>query len=283
MGRFVGGVFGNTLGSDTAVSDTTGVFSMRDQYYIIREGGWVPGPGAAEETAQPNAAAIYNSGQRTNGVYWLKHGSNAAYQTWCWLDSTSGGGYFLVAKIADNNPSAWYYNGGNWTTSSAISPSNCQNLNNNDSVAPGYYQYDLQSGFRMCLHADNPSVPSNYLIENKNGFTAKEFFSDTNGGSQNGRADFKSWVAGAASGFDDGFNSNLDSCQQNCNQFRFYQDTGHGKARWGGFGNNENDCGSVDSSLGYGGSSYAGDCASGAKASHCGAFSRFAKGWIFVK
>ena len=31
MGRFVGGVFGNTLGSDTADSDTTGVFSMRDQ------------------------------------------------------------------------------------------------------------------------------------------------------------------------------------------------------------------------------------------------------------
>ena len=40
--RWIGGVFGNTVGSDTAVSSTSGVFSMEQQYYIIQEGGWLP-------------------------------------------------------------------------------------------------------------------------------------------------------------------------------------------------------------------------------------------------
>ena len=40
--RWLGGVFGNTVGSDTPASSTTGVFSMEQQYYIVQEGGWIP-------------------------------------------------------------------------------------------------------------------------------------------------------------------------------------------------------------------------------------------------
>jgi len=39
--RWLGGVFGNTLGSDTNYDDTTGVFSMEQQYYMRQEGGWL--------------------------------------------------------------------------------------------------------------------------------------------------------------------------------------------------------------------------------------------------
>jgi hypothetical protein len=42
--RWLGGIFGNTLGSDTSVDNTTGVFSMDQQYYIRQEGGWEPPP-----------------------------------------------------------------------------------------------------------------------------------------------------------------------------------------------------------------------------------------------
>ena len=38
--RWLGGVFGNTVGSDTNVSNTTGVFAMEQQYYMKQEGGW---------------------------------------------------------------------------------------------------------------------------------------------------------------------------------------------------------------------------------------------------
>lgn len=40
--RWLGGVFGNTVGSDTPANNTTGVFSMEQQYYIRQEGGWLP-------------------------------------------------------------------------------------------------------------------------------------------------------------------------------------------------------------------------------------------------
>lgn len=283
MGRFVGGVFGNTIGSDTNLGSTTGVFSSTDQYYLRAEGNWIIGPGEEEANPAASAKAIYDFGTRTNGVYWLKHGGNAAYQTWCWLDSDSGGGYHLVAKIASNNPSEWHYTGGNWTTSSEITASNLQNLNDNNGVNNGFYNYTLQTGFRMCLHSSAVSVPSNYLIEGKTGNSPQHFFTTSDGSSQNSRADYKGWISGAGSGFDNGFNSNFDSCQANCNQYRFYQDTGHGEARWGGFGNNENDCNSVDSSIGFGCDSYAGNMASGGNASHCGSYVRGAIGYIFVQ
>ena len=40
--RWLGGVYGNTVGSDTDVGNTTGVFSMEQQYYVVQEGGWTP-------------------------------------------------------------------------------------------------------------------------------------------------------------------------------------------------------------------------------------------------
>lgn len=38
--RYLGGVFGNTIGSDIDKSDITGVFSLSHQNYMISEGGW---------------------------------------------------------------------------------------------------------------------------------------------------------------------------------------------------------------------------------------------------
>jgi len=38
--RYLGGVFGNTIGSDIDKSDITGIFSMSQQNYMISEGGW---------------------------------------------------------------------------------------------------------------------------------------------------------------------------------------------------------------------------------------------------
>ena len=38
--RYLGGVFGNTIGSDIDKADITGVFSMSQQNYMISEGGW---------------------------------------------------------------------------------------------------------------------------------------------------------------------------------------------------------------------------------------------------
>ena len=41
MGRFLGGIFGNTVPNSTTATDTSGVFNMSDAYYMKQEGGWV--------------------------------------------------------------------------------------------------------------------------------------------------------------------------------------------------------------------------------------------------
>ena len=68
MGRFVGGVFGNTVGSDTPIQTTTGVFSSSDQYYIKREGGWNLVDGSTSSLAAPSAKAIYDLGPDYQGA-----------------------------------------------------------------------------------------------------------------------------------------------------------------------------------------------------------------------
>ena len=40
MPRFLGGIFGDTVGFSTFVSNTKGVYGMNDQYWTKREGGW---------------------------------------------------------------------------------------------------------------------------------------------------------------------------------------------------------------------------------------------------
>ena len=40
MGRFLGGIFGNTVGSNTPSNSISGIYNMSGQYYIKQEGGW---------------------------------------------------------------------------------------------------------------------------------------------------------------------------------------------------------------------------------------------------
>ena len=66
MGRFVGGVFGNTIGSNTGIQETTGRFTMNDFYYIKQEGGLLPPPDGT------------SSGQAVNSVSdLLYHGASS--------------------------------------------------------------------------------------------------------------------------------------------------------------------------------------------------------------
>lgn len=281
MGRWLGGVFGNTkLASDKQI-DVTGRYTISDQYYMRQEGGWLPpGPGEDVSTAASSAKAIYDSGNRTNGVYWLKHGNGTAYRNYCWIDANSGGGYMLVGKIDSGNPSAWRWSGGNWNSGSAVDETNCESLDNNSGLTRGWYEYSLQTGFRMGLHSTVPAVVSNYLSEAKTGNSARYFFNNQSS-CQNGRSNFKSWLSGA--GLDNGFNSNYDSAQANCNSSGFNNSTSSSNTRWGTTGNNENDCNSNDSCIGFGGTANGCNMAAGGEMTHPANLDRFGIGYIFVQ
>ena len=100
--RWLGGVYGNTVGSDTDVSNTTGVFSMEQQYYMKQEGGWELPPLGTQGNPATGVAAILASGQTTNGYYWIKGtGLDAdAREFYCILDSgfSLGAGWMVVAN-----------------------------------------------------------------------------------------------------------------------------------------------------------------------------------------
>jgi hypothetical protein len=183
-------------------------------------------------TANPSAV---------DGVYWLNHGSGA-YQAYCYM---SAGGYILVGKIAatSSNYTGWSYGGSYWSSTTAINESECQNTNNGDSLNRGYYQYTAITGFLFSL-----GTFTNWLSVLRTGVTAKDAFT----GSQYNmdgmsRSQFMSWIntAGTSS-------SNWDN-QPYCNRIGFNRtDSNQQAMRFGITMNNENDCNSNDSSIGFG-------------------------------
>ena len=146
----------------------------------------------------------------------------------------------------------------------------------------GYYEYTLQTGFRIAAHYDPPSSITNYLSETKSGNNAKHYFMNSSG-TGNSRANFISWFQNA--GNDSGFITNFNNCQPNCNARGFNNTGGTHAIRWGIAGNNENDCNSNDSTIGMGGYHYGGQGsnAAGGQATHCSALSRPIIAYIFVK
>ena len=87
--RWLGGVFGNTVGSDTLLADTTGVFSMEQQYYIRQEGGWAI-PFGTQSNPYTSWSAIKTAGL-TNTTTYLTLGGHAARIT---IDSAGYANFF---------------------------------------------------------------------------------------------------------------------------------------------------------------------------------------------
>ena len=204
--------------------------------------------GQSSADAASSAAAIRaaNPGA-ADGVYWLNHGSGA-YQTWCMMDA---GGYHLVAKI-NNTPAdtsnPWSFNGARWNQQTTTNESDCQNLNNGDALNRGYYGYTLTTGFLMAmengynwLHADgNRNIA-------RTGVTARQAFTTRHDMSQPNREDFLQWMMSC------GVHRNNWDNQPHCNRVGFFrQDSNATGMRFGITMNNENECNSNDSAIGFG-------------------------------
>ena len=271
-------VSSNTTVSFTLSATSSGQATSRSFNIIV-----TPALGGQHNPAA-SAKALYDTGNRTNGTYYLTS-SSGTYQTYCWIDANSGGGYHLVGKISTSNPSVWHYGGSRWTASSAANETNLQTIADNEGVNRGYYEYSLQTGFRMALHYTAPSSITNYLSESKTGQVAKYYFTQSANSvsTQNSRANFISWFQGA--GNDGGFITNFNNNQPNCNHRGFNATTSSSSIRWGISGNNENDCNTNDSTIGFGGYHYngQGSNAAGGQATHAGTWNKPSIGYIFVQ
>tara|TARA_B100000085_G_scaffold33698_1_gene27719 strand:- start:359 stop:856 length:498 start_codon:yes stop_codon:yes gene_type:complete len=87
MGRFVGGVFGNTIGSDTNIQNTSGVFSMSDYYYIKQEGGLTPPPDGSSSGQAVDSVADLLFHNASSGDKYVKLNGGSIVQLY--YDSTA--------------------------------------------------------------------------------------------------------------------------------------------------------------------------------------------------
>jgi hypothetical protein len=100
--RWVGGVFGNTIGTDTSVTDASGIFTTYDQYYLRQEGGW----GQLGESGNPasSAEALRIAGITTDGLYYINTPDGGEQQVYCMFTSGAGQGgdhgWMLVGRYA---------------------------------------------------------------------------------------------------------------------------------------------------------------------------------------
>lgn len=204
----------------------------------------VPPNGSDANNAAPSAAFIKNQyPASTNGVYWIDHGSGA-YQNYCYMDA---GGHLLVGKIASSTSSSspWMYGGANWSATSPSNETNCQTLTSNDGVTRGYYGYNIQSNLRLCLGSTTNAITLSFSNTNcRSIFTG----STINLNSVLNRATMLNWFqTGTGTSF------TVFDNQPFCNRIGINRSDSASQAmRFGITMNNENDCSSNDSSVGFG-------------------------------
>lgn len=80
MGRWLGGVFGNTKLASDPQTAVTGRYTISDQYYMRQEGGWTLPYGSQLNPITTGPAAAWATGQLSDGqsYYWTNVGNATA-------------------------------------------------------------------------------------------------------------------------------------------------------------------------------------------------------------
>ena len=152
MGRWLGGIYGNTVLANTTQANTKGVFSQSDQYYMVREGGWrEPIPGEDQSNPASHADAIVGAGGGS-GTYWITI-AGAARQLE--VIANGVGGKNWIKLHAENS-------GGFWETAFNSWPSQCDGSNNHN----GWVTYSGKRYFRSYPGTHDTEMWNNFSIAN---------------------------------------------------------------------------------------------------------------------
>lgn len=230
---------GNTAGELSFVSETGQIYVWTGVSWVAVGGGLL-GYSSANPASSPQAILNINP-SATNGAYWYNFGSGSAQ---IYTDFSSGG-YLLAAKINSSTDPAgpWTYSGSNWSSTSEVNASQGADITAGSCVTKAYYEYNMTTGFRMGLGSIG-----NVLTETYSGGPARGAFVGSQRSSQNGRSNFHSWFNTGT-----GTSSSIFDNQPYCNTSGFNVTSVSSAAmRWGITMNNENDCASNDSAIGFG-------------------------------
>jgi len=218
-------------------------------------------------------AILAGNPEAVDGIYYFDHGQGS-YQAYADMKS---GGYLLVGKISNSpadtsNP--WSYSGTRWNQQTPTNETQCQNVNSGDALNRGYYQYTSLDGFAMGM-----TSPTNLIRVARAGVTSRSAFNSRFDTSLS-RWQWLDWMEEDYTYWDN---------QPYCNAEGFYRtDVSSVGMRFGLTMNNEDECNSNDSAVGFGcytnGQNASGDRNCAAGGFRWSSTVRYAKnGWIFVR
>jgi hypothetical protein len=199
---------------------------------------------AGQTQANPgtSAAAIKAvTGTTTDGFYWINLPTVGSTYVYCDMN-TNGGGWMLAAKVYNNTTKFNGYSSTDWTTIGTFNADQLPTFAGH--IKTDVYNYWLPTtGLRL-----SGGTVGNNLYESWTGQSVVTLLNAATVNSQNSRALWVSWGTSAA-----GIASTTFDNQPNCNQAGTNKSYSTHSVRIGISMNNENDCGSNDSSLGFGG------------------------------
>lgn len=231
-------------------------------------------PLGAQTNPAVSCKAIKTAGDDVGDkAYWLDpdgDGGAEPFEAWCDM-TTDGGGWTLVLKVKDGDVETFKYNSALWSNADPLNLASLDPTEDDNHKSPAYASVPLTE-----VRLDLATLGNSHTVSTTHASALQLFVGGALGTPYN-RAQFLDWTPEAPSNWNN---------QLYCNVKGFQVSTSGAQCRYGIIMNNENNCSSSDSAVGFGcqTNNYAPGRSTSAGAHRWEPTVAYPeKGWIFVR